>query len=74
MKEIIFTVECDEESGWLVASWDAPARGGGITTQGKDLQELERNVREAVSCHFENGHAPGQIRLHFVNDPVLATA
>jgi predicted RNase H-like HicB family nuclease len=74
MKEIIFTVERDEESGWLVASWDAPGQGGGITTQGKDLQELERNLREAVNCHFENGQAPDQVRLHFVNDPVLATA
>ena len=74
MNEIIFTVDRDEESGWLVASWDVPARGGGITTQGKDLEDLERNLREAVSCHFGKGQAPGRIRLHFVNDPVLATA
>ena len=57
--EITFEVERDEESGWLTASWDAPRRKGGITTQGKDLRELEQNVREAVSCHFENGKLPG---------------
>lgn len=74
MKEITLTVERDEESGWFVACWDAPRAEGGITTQGKDLQELERNVREAVSCHFENGKLPERIRLHFVKDPVLATA
>ena len=74
MKEITFNVERDEESGWLTASWDAPRGQGGITTQGKDLRELEQNVREAVHCHFENGKLPGRIRLHFVNDPVLATA
>jgi hypothetical protein len=53
---------------------DAPGAAGGITTQGRNLQELERNVREAVSCHFDSGGAPAQIRLHFVNDLVLATA
>jgi predicted RNase H-like HicB family nuclease len=50
--EITFEVERDEQSGWLTASWDAPRRQGGITTQGKDLRELEQNVREAVRCHF----------------------
>lgn len=72
--EITLTVERDEESGWLVASWDAPRGQGGITTQGKDLRELECNVREAVRCHFGNGKLPGRIRLHFVNDAVVATA
>ena len=71
--EIAFEVERDEESGWLTASWDAPRGQGGITTQGKDLRELEQNVREAVRCHFENGKLPWRIRLHFLDDPVLAT-
>jgi len=74
MKEITFTVERDDESGWLVAHWNAPRGQGGITTQGKSLCELEENVREAVSCHFGNRKLPGQIRLRFVNDPVLAPA
>ena len=71
--EIKFTVERDEESGWFTASWDASDHGGGITTQGKDLSELEKNVREAVECHFEDGGMPRQIRLRFLNDAVLAT-
>ena len=73
IQEITFTVERDEESGWLTASWDAPNHGGGITTQGKDLGELEKNVREAVECHFDNGAMPRHIRLRFLNDAVLAT-
>ena len=72
-KEIIFTIERDEESGWFVASWDAPT-GGGITTQGKDLAELQTNVKEAVQCHFDGKRSPRAVRLHFVNDPVLLTA
>jgi hypothetical protein len=73
MKEIVLKVEHDEDSGWLVASWDASSGSGGITTQGRDLGELQANVREAVRCHFGKSKAPRTIRLHFVNDPVLAT-
>ena len=73
MKEITLTVERDEESQMLVASWDDP-KGGGITTQGKDLSQLQVSVREAVACHFDKGKAPSRIRLHFINDPVLAGA
>jgi hypothetical protein len=74
MNEIVFNVERDEESSFLVASWDEPGGNGGITTQGHDLSELQSMVREAVLCHFDEGKAPERIRLHFVNDPVLATA
>ena len=71
MKEITLTVERDEESGCYVASWDAPRGKGGISTQGRDLRELQDNVTEAVACHFDDGKAPRSIRLHFVQDPVL---
>ena len=74
MKEITFTVERDDDSGGYVASWDDPQGHGGITTQGKDLNELQANVREAVGCHFGRAKMPRGIRLHFVSDPVLAVA
>jgi len=51
--EITLNVERDEQNVWLTASWDAPRGQGGITTQGKDLRDLEQNVREAVGCRFE---------------------
>jgi predicted RNase H-like HicB family nuclease len=73
MKEIVLRVERDDDRGWLVASWDAP-NGGGVTTQGQDLTELQANVRDAVRCHFGKSKAPRAIRLHFLTDPVLATA
>ena len=73
MTEITFNVERCEETGVLVASWPEPNRQGGITTQGKDLRELQEMVQEAVTCHFDEGQAPRAIRLHFLNDPVLAT-
>ena len=70
--DITLSVERDADSGWLVASWDAPGDGGGITTQGRDLSELQDNIREAIRCHFAPGELPRAIRLHFVSDPVLA--
>ncbi len=71
MSEITFEVGVCEESGHLVASWNDPA-GGGITTQGQDLGDLEAQVADAVRCHFDTDHLPKRVKLHFVADPVLA--
>jgi hypothetical protein len=73
LHEIVFTVETCQDSAMLVASWDAP-EGGGITTQGRDLRELQEQVTEAVACHFDEGEAPQRIRLHFTVDPVLTSS
>ncbi|HEV2328310.1 MAG TPA: 2-oxoisovalerate dehydrogenase [Verrucomicrobiae bacterium] len=74
MGKITLQVEPDESSGWYVAFWDAPGGEGGITTQTRDLQELQANVQEAVRCHFDKGNMPREIQLHFVADPILTTA
>ncbi len=74
MDEITLQVQHDEESGLLVASWDAPDVSGGITTQGQDLCDLQRQVTEAIAAHFDDGTAPHRIRLHLVNDPILVQA
>jgi hypothetical protein len=59
VEEIIFQIELSE--GVLVASWDAPG-GGGITTEGKDLRDLQQQVTDAVRCHFEQGEIRHRIR------------
>ena len=64
MNEITLKAERDGESGWLVASWDAPGGAGGITTQGEDLSDLQQQVTEAVAAYFEEGAAPARIRLY----------
>ncbi len=74
MDEITFQISRDEESGWLVASWDAPGNTGGITTQGEDLRDLQQQLTEAVAVHFDDGQSPRRIRLHFDNDPMLIRA
>jgi predicted RNase H-like HicB family nuclease len=69
MSEIIFEVREDETDGGYTAS----ALGVGIHTEADTLDELRRNVREAVDCYYEDPtQAPKIIRLHFVRDEVLA--
>ncbi len=66
--EIIFEVSDDELDG----GYSASALGFGIHTQGDTLDELRRNVREAVDCYFDDDTArPRLIRLHYVRDEVL---
>ena len=66
--EIIFEVTEDE----LDRGFSASALGFGIHTQGDTIDELHRNVREAVDCYFDDGMArPRLIRLHHVRDEIL---
>jgi predicted RNase H-like HicB family nuclease len=74
MDEITLQVVNDEDSGYLLASCDAPDNSGGISTQGRDLQDLQQQLNDAVETHFDEGQAPHRIRPHFVNDPVLIQA
>lgn len=67
MNEVIFIVEEAPEGGYT-----ARALGASIFTEADTLEELHRNVRDAVQCHFDNGQNPKMIRLHFVREEVLA--
>lgn len=62
MDEITFRILRDEQSGWFVASWDDPD-GGGITTQGQDLSDLQQQITEAVAVHFDDGAGPLYVRI-----------
>jgi len=65
---IIFEVTEDEVDG----GYSASALGYGIHTQGECVEEVRRNVLEAVNCYFdETMDRPGLIRLHFVRDEIL---
>jgi hypothetical protein len=66
--EIIFSVQESPEGGY-----EARALGYSIFTQADTMDELKRNVREAVQCHFDEGQAPPVIRLHMVKDEVIST-
>jgi len=71
--EITLRVEPCAETGGYVARWDDPV-GGGITTQGDSLAELQSMVSDAVGGYFADTKAPDRVRLHFVQDPIIAVA
>jgi predicted RNase H-like HicB family nuclease len=66
MTELIFVVEEALDGGYT-----AKALGEPIFTQAEDIEELHRNVREAVTCHFEADKRPAMLRLHFVKEELL---
>jgi predicted RNase H-like HicB family nuclease len=67
MIEIIFIVEESLEGGF-----EAKALGESIFTDGTTLEELRRNIKEAIHCHFEE-NPPKIVRLHYVREEVFAT-
>jgi hypothetical protein len=67
MEEIIFVVEDAPEGGYT-----ARALGVSVFTEAEDIEQLHSRTRDAVHCHFDDGHAPKLIRLHFVRDEVIA--
>ena len=67
--EIIFEVSEDEIDG----GYSASALGYGIHTQADSLDELRRNIKEAVDCYFdETMQRPKAVCLRFVRDEILA--
>ena len=67
MKEIIFVVEESLEGGYV-----AEALGASIVTQADDWDELQKQVRDAVPCHFDGDQRPSTICLRQVREEVLA--
>ena len=53
MEELIFVVEEAAEGGFT-----ARALGASIFTEADTLAQLRSQVRDAVTCHFEDGQAP----------------
>ncbi len=58
INEILFVVDEANE-----ASYRASAIGSSIHTEADSLELLQREIRDAVQCHFEEGAAPPLIRL-----------
>ncbi len=65
--EIVFVAEEAPEGGYT-----ARALGYSIFTEAESLDELHAAVRDAVHCHFDEGARPQLIRLHFVQDRLIA--
>lgn len=65
-REIIFLVQESPEGGF-----EARALGFPIFTQADDRATLKERIRDAVSCHFDEGERPAFVRIHVVHDEVL---
>ena len=65
--EIIFEVTESDDGGY-----EARALDHSIFTQGDEWDDLKAMVRDAVLCHFEDGSAPGVIKLHLVCEEAIA--
>ncbi len=53
MKELIFMVEEAPEGGYT-----AHALGTSIFTEADNLTDLRAKIKDAVSCHFDEGQEP----------------
>lgn len=68
MSEIVFLVEEAPEGGFT-----ARALGEAIFIEGDNFDDVKRQARDAVVCHFsDRGEMPHVIRLHSVKDELLA--
>jgi predicted RNase H-like HicB family nuclease len=71
MNEIIFTIEPDEDGGYVAR---AKLAQGSIITQGDSLDELKTMIQDAVAGYFwdKPTERPSAVRLRF--DEVLTVA
>jgi hypothetical protein len=67
MSEILFLVENAPEGGYT-----ARALGHSIFTQADSLAQLRPLIQDSVHCHFDESDRPKIIRLHIVQDEILA--
>jgi predicted RNase H-like HicB family nuclease len=71
MNEIVFSVEVDEEGGYVAVS---ELGDGAIVTQGDTLPELKFMITDAIEGYFFDApdQKPRVVRLHFVKDEVFS--
>lgn len=70
VKEIIFLVEEDPEGGYT-----AKALEHSIFTEGETLEEVKKNIKDALRCHFNDEvDIPSVIRLHIVKEETFESS
>ena len=70
VKEIIFTVKESPEGGYT-----AKALGESIFTEADTLEELKKNIKDALRCHFDKDEEiPDIIHLHIIREERFAYA
>lgn len=67
MNEILFLVQQASEGGYT-----ARALGESVFTEADTLPELRKRIQDVVHCHFDESNMPKIIRLHIVQEEVIA--
>jgi|OpeIllAssembly_1097287.scaffolds.fasta_scaffold75813_2 predicted RNase H-like HicB family nuclease len=65
-KELIFIVEESLEGGY-----EAKAVGESIFTEGETVDDLKKNIAEAVRCHFDENNLPAFVNLRFQREEII---
>lgn len=65
-KEIVFLVEESVDGGY-----EARAAGFPIFTQGETIEEVKKNILDAVRCHFEENEIPSLIYVPFLKEELV---
>lgn len=66
-KEIVFLVEESLDGGY-----EAKAAGFPIFTQGETVEDVKKNILDAVRCHFEDNEMPSLIYIRFLKEELIA--
>lgn len=66
-KEIVFLVEESLDGGY-----EAKAAGFPIFTQGDTIEEVKKNILDAVRCHFEDKEIPSYVYVRFLKEELIA--
>jgi hypothetical protein len=66
-KEIIFHIEESLDGGY-----EAQAAGHSIFTEAETIDELKKNIVEAVKCHFDTEEMPSVISLRYLKEEYLS--
>lgn len=53
VNEIIFQIQESPEGGY-----EAKALGYSVFTEGDDYEDIKKNIKDAVLCHFDEGESP----------------
>ncbi len=70
VKEIIFMVEEDPEGGYTAKTLEQS-----IFTEADTLEELKKNIKDALKCHYDKDEdIPNIIRLHIVKEETFIYA
>jgi hypothetical protein len=65
-KEIIFIIEESLDGGY-----EARAVGESIFTEAETIDELKKNIAEAVRCHFDEVDLPSIVNLRFQREEIM---